>query len=76
MIEPVAIRDSQIRVLIALLNVYSLDGRATVRAVARAAGRNISTTHHHLSFLRAQGFVTWTPGESGTLRPLVRRVPA
>lgn len=69
------IGDAQIRVLLGLLAVYGEHGRATVRTVARAVGRNVSTTHSHLSFLRAQGLVTWTDGESGTLRPLVQEIP-
>ena len=62
------------RVLIALLTVQARDGRATVREVAKEAGRAISTTYEALQRLARFDLVEWST--SGTLRaPLAVRVP-
>jgi hypothetical protein len=63
-----------LRTLLALVEVYEADGRATVRDVAVAAERSIQATHAQLRVLRAADFVTWEDGRAGTLRPLLRRV--
>lgn len=60
-------------VLLALVDVYEREGRATVRRVAAAAGRSVGVTHGHLCTLRDAGLVEWEPRHFGTLRPLVRR---
>lgn len=62
------------RVLLALLAVYERDGRATMRAVAKAAGRNLTTTTSHLQALRRRGLVNWEDGQQATLRPTVGKV--
>lgn len=64
------------RTLLALIRVYERDGRATVRAVAREAGRSIAATHFNLVHLIDWALIDWTMGERGTLRPLVGRVAA
>ncbi len=66
-----AYSDTRTRVMVALVGVYGAEGRATVRAVARKAGRSINTTHAALMALRRAGLVTWADGTTGTLRPLV-----
>lgn len=66
---------SRLNILLALCTVYRRDGRATVRAVADCADvASLSTVHHHLTELRADGWVTWDDGRDSTLRPLVRVV--
>lgn len=61
-------------VLLSLVHVYERDGRATVRSVAQAADRTLNPVHRQLAYLRDEGLVDYTPGKTGTLRPLVRRV--
>lgn len=43
-----ALADGPTRTLVALIEVYRRDGRATVRSVAAEVGRSISTVHGHL----------------------------
>lgn len=62
------------RVLLALLQVYRRDGWASVPAVAETAGVCRSVAHFHLRRLQAEGLVALTPGQQGTLRPLVEVV--
>lgn len=63
------------RVLLALVAVYTRDGRATMRGVARAAGlATVSTAYCHLCALRNLGYVTWDSRVPGSLRPLVAPV--
>jgi hypothetical protein len=62
------------RVLAALLHVYARDGRATVRTVARAAGRSVGPTHKYLARLADRGLVAGIGDgvvRTGALRPLV-----
>lgn len=66
---------AEIWVLLAILEVYATSGRATVRAVASAADLNPSTTFFHLRRLRDKGWVDWTEGTAGTMRPLVKAFP-
>lgn len=65
---------AQTHTLMALLRVYERDGRATVRSVAAEAHRSVGSTHSALRRLAAAGFVDWSPGCRGTLRPLVEEV--
>lgn len=48
--------------------------RPTVRDVAKAVGRSVTTTHGHLLRLRRAGLVAWEDGQQGTLRALVEPV--
>lgn len=52
-----------------------MGGRLTMRVVAERVGCSTSTAFAALVQLRRLGLVAWTPGCSGTLRPLVRVVP-
>lgn len=61
------------RTLLALVAVHRCDGRATVRAVARAAHRSINPTHASLRELQRRGFATGL-GTVGALRPTVAPV--
>ena len=62
-------------VMLALCVVYEVNGgRATVREVAFAADRSLSTTHHHLLELRDAGLCSWDDRRAGTLRPTVELV--
>lgn len=75
-VRPHAVEDlsaAALLVLLALVDVYERDGRATVRRVALRAGRSVATTHGHLVTLRDVGLVEWETYHAGTLRPLVRR---
>jgi DNA-binding transcriptional ArsR family regulator len=40
----------------------------TLREIAEATGMAHNTVEHHLSRLRAEGYVTWTYGRQRTLR--------
>jgi repressor LexA len=40
----------------------------TLREIAEAVGMAHNTVEHHLSRLRAEGYVTWTDGQQRTLR--------
>ena len=69
------ITSAQVRCLMAVVEVFERDGRATVRSVMRHLDlRSSQTVHHHLTALRDFGLVTWEPGRRGTLRPTVGRV--
>lgn len=71
-----AISDGETRTLLALLDVYRRDGRATVRSVAAARDlRSISTIHGNLATLADRGLVATERRRTGTLRPLVEVVP-
>lgn len=71
-----AVPPAETRTLLALLDVYRRDGRATVRSVAAAAGlSSISTIHGNLAALADRGLVASERARSGTLRPLVEVVP-
>lgn len=59
---------AQLQVLLALMWCQHVEGRSTVRGLAEVTGRAVSTVHAHLQTLRIRGFVTWTPGQAGTLR--------
>jgi hypothetical protein len=63
------------RVLAALIRVHARDGRATIRAVADAAGMEKGWVHHRLQELAGEGLVASEPGLTGTLRPLVAPIP-
>lgn len=65
------ISPARTRVLLALINVYQRDGRATVREVAEAADKSPSTAYTMLLRLRDMGLVYWQPEHAGTLRPAV-----
>lgn len=71
---PASKDDRKARVLLALLHVYAIWGRATVREVSIAAGVSLSRTHDLLDVLREEGCCTWDHGCMGTLRPLVAEV--
>lgn len=60
--------DAQTRILHALMVVYIANGRATVRDVAREAGRTVSPTYAQLQGLIHIGLVEWD-GSAGTMRP-------
>jgi hypothetical protein len=45
----------QLRCLLTLVRLHQTYGRTTMRAVAHATGRNVSTTYQHLCRLRDQG---------------------
>ena len=64
----------RLSVLLAVIAIHAQAGRMTVREVAEAVERNLSTTHAHLRWLRKHGWVTWEGGKAGTLRPLVKMV--
>lgn len=66
---------TDIETLLAVVNLADRSPTITVRDVAAYRGRTVSTTHAHLWVLRNLGLVEWTDGQSGTLRPTVRRVP-
>lgn len=67
---------SEIRVLLALVQVHETRGRATFREVADVAGLTVGYVYHVLRRLRDADLVAWDSGRAATLRPLVRRVPA
>lgn len=69
-----AVPDAPTRTLVALIEVYRRDGRATVRSVAAERGHSTSTVHGHLSDLAARGLVASDRFRQGTLRPLVEVV--
>jgi hypothetical protein len=62
------------RVLLALLHLHALNGRATVREVASGAGLCLPVAHKRLQWLRRDGLIAWDEGSQGTLRPLVSEV--
>lgn len=64
-----ALQGNAVLVLLALVDEYRIEGRATVRSVAERAGVPLSVTHQHLTTLRDRGFVLWAEGTQGTLRP-------
>lgn len=61
---------TQVRILAAVVN-----GSHTVRDCAIEADVAISTAWHALKRLRRLGLVSWTDGQSGTLRPCVDMRP-
>lgn len=73
-LPPEAVVPNRTAVLVALVDVYERDGRATVRAVAAVAGYSVGTTHKMLTDLAYEDLVTWDLGRRGTLRPLVGHV--
>lgn len=58
------------RVLDAVREVHTRDGRATIRSIAQAAGLSLRPTHTHLRALRDAGLVIFADGKSGTIRPV------
>jgi DNA-binding IscR family transcriptional regulator len=62
-------------ILLALYETYVDEGRCTVRAVARRAGRSTAATFDALKRLKRAGLVAFEAGSKGTLRPLVRCEP-
>jgi len=61
---------------LAVLTVYAVDGRCTVRSVMDELGlRSTSSAHRRLNRLRSAGLVAWDQGRTGTLRPLYGLVP-
>lgn len=66
---PSRLGSSSTRVLLAVV-----DGAHTHGQLMERVGINRSTVNFHLHRLKRAGFVTWTEGERGTIRPLLRRV--
>lgn len=70
---PDAISQRLTVVLLALIETYRRDGRATVRSVATTAGfASYGDVHGDLRKLRAMGLCDWTDHKVGTLRPTVQ----
>ena len=67
--NPKYLSSDDIKVLLSLLRVYGVEGRATVRQVSELADRSVACTHKSLKLLRRHGMVTWEDNKSGTLRP-------
>jgi hypothetical protein len=61
--------DVAIRVLLAVINIYSKQHRVTVREAAAGAGCSVSSAHAALTHLRKHQLVDWQDGLSGTLHP-------
>lgn len=67
------IGDGATRVLCAVIQLAACQPTVTVRDVRDATGiKSTATVWKYLLRLRREGLVTWQPGRSGTLRPLVR----
>lgn len=62
-------------VLLAIVHLYALHGRVTIREICALTGlRSTSTVHAHLWSLRNEGLIVWEPETQGTLRPAVTSV--
>lgn len=73
-LPPNAIPPSETRTLLALVEVWTEDRRATMRSVSRRSGFVASTTGVHIRTLRDLGLVSFEDDRVGTLRPAVRIV--
>lgn len=68
--------DSRTRVLLAVLDLTAEQGYPpTVREIGDRVGISLAVAQFHLARLRADGLVTWEPGQSRTLRALVIQTP-
>lgn len=65
---------AQTACLLALIQCYQRDGRATIGGVARQMGKAKSTVQVHLKRLERAGLVASELDSCGTLRPLVEVV--
>lgn len=62
------------KVLLTLVRLHEMNGRATMREVADGAGLTLKATYSHLKALRDEAYCDWEDGTFGTLRPLVSEV--
>lgn len=65
---------SATRVFLATYHLHAAGGTVTVAEVAERCGLAKSTVWGHLWNLAELGLVDWSPGQAGTLHPLVREV--
>lgn len=72
--EAVKVSGAALSVLAAVIG-YPGPGGPSVRDVAAAVDRTISTVHDHLKVLRRLGLVDWVDGQQRTLRATVKPVP-
>lgn len=64
------------RIFIAVLRFHEAHGYGpSLREISTETGLPFGSITHHLAALQARGMVTWEPGQSRTLRPVVMRVP-
>lgn len=65
---------SQIKALLAVIQLWETTNHVTVRGVGQLIGRNVSTTHGLLARLKAGGWIDWEEGRHGTIHPTLRTV--
>lgn len=68
-IPPGALSPALTRVVLATIEVYQRDGRATVRTIAAQADRSLAPTQHQIERAIGRGLLTAESGRHGTLRP-------